>query len=162
MTTSITDIRTRVRLLLRDSAGSPVTFTDAVVDDAVRHALEDISNSIPNVTDTTITLAAAGREIALTGLAVMAITEVVWPYVTSPEQWPRNLVAGFRLIFKSAAPYLFLSSLDGSQPQAGDKVRVWYASMHTLSGLAGAGATTLPVDLEGLLVIGASGYAAIG
>jgi hypothetical protein len=161
MTSIITDFRTRVRLLLRDSAATPVTFTDAVIDDAIRHALEEISNNIPNINESTITLATAGREIALTGLVVLNVTEVWWPYVTTPEKWPPNRVAGFRLIFKNAVPYLFLSSLDGSQPQSGDKVRVWYASLHTISGLAGAAATTLPVELEELLVFGAAGFAAI-
>ena len=48
----------------------------------------------------------------------------------------------------------------GSEPQNADVVRVFYTKLHALDGLDGAGATTFRHDVETLLVVGASGFAA--
>jgi hypothetical protein len=70
-------------------------------------------------------------------------------------------VKGWHLYFDQTTPILFLDALDGGQPQAGDQVRLWYATPHTLSGLDGATSTSLPGLHEALLVSGAAGHAAM-
>jgi hypothetical protein len=159
--TTLADLHARVEIALRDTTN--LAFADATIDDAIRRALEEISYAIPQMKDTTLTLTSAGHEISLTSLSpVYAVAEVYWPYRGTPEQWPPNWVKGFRLNWNGATPTLFLNTIAQSQPLVNDKVRVIYATVHTLNGLAEASATTLPVELEELLIEGSAGFALAG
>src|SRR5690606_22001873 len=48
---------------------------------------------------------------------------------------------------------------DPACPAAGDVLRIWYSTDHSLEGLDGATATTIPAQHAGLLALGAAGFA---
>jgi hypothetical protein len=106
---------------------------------------------------TTLTLAAAGREIALAAVTgLLGVYRVWWEYTAAaPEHPPR-----WREFELWPGPILWINA--GDEPQAGDVVRIWYTKPHTLSGLAAAAATTFPAGHEALLIAGAAGVAALG
>ncbi len=134
------------------------------LDGALRLALADYSRVRPIQTETVLTLAAAGREIALSDASLAGINgvqEVWWPYSSTAEIWPPNRVAGFRVWQDGSTLVLFLSSKDGSQPQSGDKLRLWWTKPQTITGLDSATSTTLSAEGESLVILGAAGYAAI-
>lgn len=158
---SLAELRDRVEQLLVDV--SHLIWTSDLLDEALRQALDAYSAVNPLTAETVISLPGAGREIALDGVdGLRQVLEVRWPYDSSlSESWPPNRVRGFRLIWDDARPVLFLDILDGAQPQAEGELRLWYAMRHTLQDLDSADLTSLPMEHESLLVMGAAGHAAL-
>ncbi|HUV95806.1 MAG TPA: hypothetical protein VMX14_13405 [Anaerolineae bacterium] len=125
------------------------------IDEALRWAIQRYSEVNPDRTETSLTLAADGREVDTSSITdYVQIYRVWWNYNSSApayppdwrnfEQWPGNI--------------LFIK--DGDEPQSGDVVRVFYTRLHSLDGLDSASATTIPDDAESLIVTGACGYVA--
>lgn len=132
----------------------------ATIDEGLRLALHEYSQLNPCGMETIITLAGDGREIALSGVSnLLDVTEVWWPYDSTVEEvWPPNKVQGFRLWWDDAQPVLHLTSIDGSQPQQADELRLWYTIPHTIQNLDSADITTLRTVDDSLIVLGAAGH----
>lgn len=154
MSSNLSQLQARVAQLLLDPTNA--IFTTGLVQECLRSALSEYNEVNPLAKETVITLPAAGREIALNGIAgLVQVTEAWLPYDSLVEQWPPNRVRGFRLWWDDAQPVLFLDLLRGAQPQANDNLRLWYTALQTIQDLDGADATT--VADESLLVRGAAG-----
>jgi hypothetical protein len=150
---TLTTLRDRVELVLQDSGNA--TWAAGDVDEGITQALEQYSRVKPDRAVSTLTLAAAGREISLSTLTGLIRVQKVWaPYNSTTPGYPPKWV-DFRVWPGSL---LYVDSSD--EPQSAEKVRVWYTKKHTLSGLAGAGATTIPVDDESFLILGAAAFCA--
>ena len=159
---NLAEIRDRVELLLVDTANA--IYPAALIDEAIRLALDQYNLVNPLGAETVITLPGDGREIALEALSgLLYVVEVWWPYDTSTasETWPPNKVQGFRLWWDDARPVLFLDIPDGAQPRMGDELRIWYARRQTIENLDSATITSLRGDHESLIVLGAAGHAAM-
>lgn len=160
MASTLAQLEARVAQLLFDTGN--VIFTTGLIDESLRLALHEYSGAQPLATETVITLPADGREIALSSLTgLLQVTEVWWPYDSSAtiETWPPNRVQGFRLWWDDGSPVLFLTTVDESEPDQDDEVRVWYTKVHTIQNLDSADSTTLPGPHESTIVLGAAGYA---
>jgi hypothetical protein len=159
MTATLTSLRGRVAQALVDP-GYAIWTADGL-DEAIRLALRDYGEALPNLAETAISLPGAGREIALDGLeGLQEVVEVWWPFDTAAaETWPPNRVMGFQVWWDLGRPVLFLHALEGGQPQAGDELRLWYRRPHSLEGLDGASVTTVRLEHEGGIAGGAAGYA---
>jgi hypothetical protein len=156
--TNLAGLRDRVETVLMD-AGNEIWDT-GTLDEAIRQALAQYSLVRPVEAETTITLEAAGREIDLSSITgLLGVFDAWWPYDDSTEQWPPNRLRGWRLNWNGGKATLFLDLRDGRQPQAGEKVRVWYTAAHTIEDLDGATETTLPPEHASLIVTGAAGQA---
>jgi len=159
---NLAEIRDRVELLLVDTANA--IYPAALIDEAIRLALDQYNLVNPLGAETVITLPGDGREIALEALSgLLYVLEVWWPYDSSAasETWPPNKVQGFRLWWDDARPVLFLDIPDGAQPRMGDELRIWYARRQTIENLDSASITSLRGDHESLIVLGAAGHAAM-
>jgi hypothetical protein len=150
---TLTTLRDRVEQFLDDPTN--LVFDVSTLQESVQLALDEYNLARPLGVIGTITLAAAGREIALTTLTGLQRIERVWsPYKATDdepnwrkyEQWDN---AGVYSLYVT----------DGDEPASGDVVRVFYSKPHTLSGLNGAVATTFPAEDESLVVLAAAGYA---
>ena len=125
------------------------------VDEAIRWALHRYNLVEPYRAEGDVTLSADGREISLSTLTGLLEVERVWhPYDSSDPAEPPN----WREFEVWPGSLLYIPG--GSEPQNADVVRVFYTKLHTLNGLDSATATTFGDDVETLLVIGASGFAA--
>lgn len=157
MTTTLAQLETRVGQFLMDATAA--IWPTGTVEESLRLALQEYSQVNPCGMETAIVLPAPGREIALSDLdGLLDVTEVWWPYDPESEIWPPNRVRGFRLWWDDARPVLHLTTNDGSQPQAGDEVRVWYTIPHTVQDLDSADITTLRTVDDTLIVLGAAGH----
>jgi hypothetical protein len=160
--TDLTLLEAQTAALLQDTAA--VAWSTTEIDAAIRLALAEYSKIVPVETETVLTLTAAGREIILsssTFAGIYSVQEAWWPwYTTGGEVWPPNRVAGFRLRENAGVLTLFLSAIDGSQPQIGDKLRMWWTKPQTINTLDSAAATTLTTEGKALVALGAAGYAA--
>ncbi|MFN2196300.1 MAG: hypothetical protein ACK2UW_09280 [Anaerolineales bacterium] len=160
MTATLATLRDRVELALMDSGNTIWSTSD--IDEGLRQALEDYSRVLPDEAQGTVTLAADGREVSLSTLTgLLQVLDVWWPYDSTQEVWPPNKVTGWRVYYLAGVPTLYFLSYTGSQPQSGEKVRVWYTKLQTLEDLDSAAATTFRADHESLIAYGAAGKAAM-
>jgi hypothetical protein len=154
MATTLTALRDRVEQILADSSNAIWATGD--VDEAIRQALHQYSAANPQHKITTITLSADDREISTSTITdVVAIEEIWCPYNSSNPQYP-PYKRPFRFWKDSAILYVLGQYI----PQSSDVVRVFYAALHTLSGLDSATATTLPDEHATTVALGAAGHAA--
>jgi hypothetical protein len=155
---SLLQLEARISARLIDPANT--VFSLATIDEALRTALAEYSEALPQSDEGILTLPGTGREIALDSFAgLIQVLDVWWPFDPVTEVWPPNQVAGFRLWWDDARPVLMLSSKTGNQPQLNDTLRLWYTKPQTISSLDGAVVTTVMPQHESGLVTGAAGYA---
>ena len=154
-------LRGRVETKIWDETNA--VWSDDVIDEAIWEALDEYSRVLPLAAEEVLTLTAAGRTIDVSTLSgLLSVTRVYWPYDSTEEIWPPNQVKGFRLDWVAGDPYLVLTAYDGTAPQAGDEVKVWYTCKQTIEDLDLATETTVPAAHESLLVMGAAGHAVQG
>lgn len=149
-------MRARVLSLLIDT--SNVTWASGIIDEAVRLALEEYSKARPLEAIGTVTPTAATREVSVSSLTgLIDIWRVWFPYTSTNPEFPPSW-CDFSVWWSAGTPTLFLNS---HSPSGSEVARVFYAKLHTLNGLDAAGATTYPASDDGMLVIGAAGYACL-
>jgi hypothetical protein len=159
MALTLAQYKVRVLALLMDSGAAIWTVASDVSAECIRLALHEYSDVTPLAMETYIVAPAKGREIALNGIAgLRGVTDVWFPFDPDVEDWPPPHVA-FRVWWDHAQPVLFLSPDTGEQPQADDKLRIFYTKDHMVEGLDSAAVTTIPITHESLVVLGAAGYA---
>jgi len=150
---TLTTMRDRVETVLQDSGN--LIWATGDIDEAILHAFEQFSRKKPAHALTTITLAANGREVDISSITgLLRVEHVWWDYDSSAPGHPPT----YRHFQTWPGSIIYIN--DPSEPQSGDKVRVWYTTEHTLSGVGGASATTLPIDDESFLIHGAAAFAA--
>ena len=152
-TIQLAGLRRRVRSRLQDlDAG---TWSNEDIDEAIRSALEQVTGVAPHHTIGTIALSTAGREISLSSLTgLLRVEKVWWDYDSNDPSYPPN----FRQFEVWPGSILYID--DRQEPSNGDTVRIWYTVSHTIDGLDGETASTIPKDAEGTLVTGACHCAA--
>lgn len=148
----LTVLRNRTATILADLDRR--IWSDAALDEALRQVLDIYTRTNPRHADTTLTLGAGGRELDVSTIAdLLDVTDVWYPYTPDADpvrpQWE----------FWADARTIHL--LDATAA-AGDAARIFYTAPHTIAGLDGALATTLPAPTMSLVVIGAAAFAATG
>lgn len=150
---NLATLRDLVELDLDDS-GNDIWSTDDI-DRALKRALVQYSEVNPQQIVGTITLSADGREISLSTLTGLSRVVKVWyPYTSTDPEDPPSWVR-----WETWAGTLYIAS--GAEPANGDKVRVYYHKLQTIDDLSGASATTVSIEDEEVIVLGAGAYAAL-
>jgi len=125
------------------------------IDEAIRLALHRYSEVDPDRAITTVTLSEDGREVDISSITdYLQVERVWWNYDSDDPGHPPD----WRNFELWSGDILWIN--DGGEPATGDVVRIWYTRLHSLNGLDGASATSFGDDVETLVVVGASGYAA--
>jgi hypothetical protein len=161
MTATLATLRDRVELILADVTNA--IYSTDTIDEAIRLAIHEYSQAFPQELETVITVPADGREIALDDLTgLLNVMDVWYPYDSdaATETWTPNEITGFSVYWDNNQPVLFLTKADGAQPQTDEEIRIWYSVLHTLSGLDSESTTTIRIDHESMLAVGASAKAA--
>ena len=160
--TALAAIRDRIEEMLQDTGNA--IWDTAVLDEAIKQALDQYNLVNPLNMETVITLPGDGREIALSGVTgLLSVLDVWWPYDSdaAQETWPPNRVRGWRLWWDDNQAVLFIEITEGSQPQLNEELRLWYAKQQTIQDLDSAATTTLRDDHESIIIMGAAGHAAM-
>lgn len=162
MSLTLAQFEARVLALLLDT--SAAIYVTAVTTEAVRLALHEYSDAAPLAAETVLTLSGTGHEVALNGVTgLLGVVDVWWPYdsAATSETWPPNRVEGWTLWWDDAQPVLYLNADNQGQPQIADELRLWYTKLHTIQNLDSAAVTTVALEHESLLVLGAAGFACL-
>jgi hypothetical protein len=149
---TLTTLRDRVETQLQDDTNQRWATGD--IDEAIEKALEQWSRHDPQMAITDITLSADGREIDISSISgLLRVHKVWWPYDSSSPGYPPNWVQ------YEVWPGDILYIDEPDEPATGQKVRIWYTKMHTINGLNGASATTLPAEDIGYFTSGVCEFA---
>lgn len=152
---TLAQIRDRVEQRLADTGNA--IWSTGFVDEGIRQALDEYSQAIPRVANTTVTLASDGREVDISSVSGLLYVERVWsPYTSSDPEHPPNW-RKFEHWVDSQVVYF----PDGDEPQSGDVVRLFYTAEHTIQDLDSAASTTIRNIDESMIVTGAAGHAAV-
>ncbi len=159
MTASSKTLANFITALLDDlSDPDAETFTDTdQLDRAIRRALYKYSEVKPQETIGTITLEDDGREISLSTLTGLVDVQRVWVDYDADDPGYPPAWAKFQLWDDKAT--LFIHEDD--EPQSGDVIRVYYTKQHAIKDLDSATATTIPIEDEETVLLGAAAHAAL-
>lgn len=164
--TDLTNLRDLVELHLQDTTN--LVFSTDQIDAAIRLAVLDYSLAIPNIKQSIITFASDGYEVSLSSLpSFQFIVSAWWPWDSTldfTDQDPNSVLA-WDVLQDSGSSALSLITSGGAIPLTGDQLRLYYASIHTITGLAASpGAavetvTSIPLSHLSMIAQGAAGYA---
>jgi hypothetical protein len=154
MSATLTTLRDRVEQILADS-GNAIWSTDDI-DEAIRQAVHEYSKTRPLRSVGTVVLSSDGREIDISSLTgLLGVSQVWCDYDSTDPAYPPN-----RRPFEHWPDSQKVYVTGDYEPQSGDTMRVFYTAMQTLEDLDSATSTTIPLDDESLIAIGAAGFAA--
>jgi len=144
--TTLPDIRSRVRKDLHDTDSADYRWTDAQLDRHIARALSDVSLAIPRERTADIATSSGDRDLSVASLSGLLVIEAIeYPVDEFPpayigfSQWDTTVT-----LHIDTAP-------DGSD------ARLYYTASHTLDGST----STVPVQYEDVLATGASAFAAL-
>lgn len=150
----LSECHTRLQGLLGDTG---TRYSSALLDEAVRWALNAYSAAHPQIKTGVITAAGPGREQSLAALPdLLTVLEVVFPYQSDAPVLP--VQRQWYFYTRDGGNWLYLGGM--LTPAAGDQMQVAYAARHTLQGLDAAVLTSVPAEHELLFLRGAAGQAA--
>jgi hypothetical protein len=154
--TTLNELKDRILESLGDSNGT--RYDAALLDEALRLALEEYSRALPQLQETVFTVTTAGSSQEISGVKrLLTVIEVLYPF--DPNDLIEHLPADPWYAYNKDGSHWLLFGEDA--PQVGQQFCVRYAAGHTLAGLDGAESTSLPQADESLLAQGAAGHAAI-
>jgi hypothetical protein len=157
--TNLSEIQSRVSNLLMDN--THLIWPEETLDESIRQALEEYNLAAPYTTEGSFLLENAGQEIPLGSLpGFREVLSLYYPWAPGLEgDQPPNQVRGWQTWFAGGQPFAAIRSPSRLIP--GSHLRVIYLASHTLAGLDGASATTIPAEHNGLIVRGAAAFAAL-
>lgn len=153
MTATLATLRDRIELQLSDASNA--RYTTTALDEAIQQALDAYTAHLPHRAIATITLTEAGREIDISSLTYLTIEKVWWDYDdTDPDHPPH-----WRAFLVWPGDILYIN--DPEEPAAGNVIRIWYTTPHTLKDLNTATTTTFPDPHASIIAQGAAGFAVL-
>ena len=144
-----------VELDLKDSGNDE--WSEAEITAHIRRALQQYSRIDPQRAVGELSSTADTREYShatLTGLQV--ITDIWFPYDPAAPEYPPNRPA-WSTIYNDT---LRLEVADPPSGAATEKIRVFYTKPHIIENLDAGAATSLDADGEGIVILGATAFAA--
>ena len=148
--------RTRIQNSLDDTNSK---YSDAIIDEALRKTLNEYTRANPNILTVEFTVTTAGRIQTLLTSNMIAIIQLVHPYtstLTDPFAYERE---DFTLSYTNGSPTLYFTGQD--IPQVTEKIYFKYAGKQLIEDLDAAASSTIRDDHEDILIVGASGQAAM-
>lgn len=145
--TTLNQFIERIRRELGDTDPATAQWTDQALEQHLRHALEAVSQAVPRQLKTDLTAPGGTRDLDISGLGGRLGVEAV-EYSTG--SFPATYVQ-YSLWADS------LTVLTDSPPAAGETVAVYWTAGHAVDPAG----STVPQRAEYLLVLGATGYAAL-
>jgi hypothetical protein len=155
----LSTFKTRILDELGDPTGT--RFTAALVEQALRQAVNEYSLALPLLKRLAFTIATAGRNQKITSIsAYSALLNVYYPYDSSSVLNP-SLLANCSYYATFDGTQLELTINGPKVPQVGEQIYLVYTLNHTVKDLDSAAATTINPSHDLLIIQGAAGLAAV-
>ncbi len=148
-------LKTRILQILEDPQA--VRYTDSMIQEAMRQALNACNTFFPQLKSSTLTVSTPGRIQSLSTLTgFMRLHYLIYPYSITQLELP-SISLTYYIYFESGFPNLYF--LGSTLLQTGQQIKVFYFASHTIESLDAALSTTLPAQHETLFVQGVAGFA---
>jgi hypothetical protein len=132
---------------LRDEDAANYRWSDGELDRHIGRAVVELSVVLPREQKTTLTTSAGSRELSIAGLTdLLRIAAVEWPV----GNWPPTYV-------QFSVWQTTLTLLVDAAPAGVEDVAVYWERVHQVDETT----STLPVEREDVVLLGAAGYAAV-
>ena len=156
--TLLTAMEANVRNDLKDIDATNYLFTTAELDRHIQHAVNDYQRILPVVGSMVIVVASSASLGPSTPITLRQILTPPAGYLwTLRVEYPIDQDPPMYRVFREEIPDMgSLFFPVGDAPRVGDNMKIWYAQIHTLS----AGASTILIEHEELIALGAVAYAA--
>ena len=164
----LASLTTRVLNSLNDpNAGR---YAQPLTDEAFRRALVQYSRAAPLMDSQVLTVATAGRDLAIPNVTrFQSVYRVIFPYDPTEDYQPvlnrqgrvierPEIMENYYYYWKAGLPYLHISGFE--IPAVGDQIMIYYSMGHTVRNLDGGTVTTILLEHEPMLVVGAAAAAA--
>ena len=148
MTTDVNSLKTALLSLVGASL-SVDGWEDGVLAEAISQGLADANVWLPPV-ETSFSVTTPGADQDINTLAPIQVLAVGYPW-SATSTW-REAAVPWRLTGPGVVTL-------NTAATAGQSLRVRYRKAHTVSGIGGASATTLPAAAERLLLLAAASHA---
>lgn len=148
MSSDISVLRTRLRVDLAEPVAD--RWTDSDLERHIQHAVRDLNRVAPReMVDTDLTIPdPASQQIDVSGLAdLVRMVAVEYPVGGHPRRLRHFELWGSTLTL-----------MTDTMPEAGAPVTVYYTARHAVD----SSSSTLPDNLEDIVLVGAAGYALLG
>lgn len=143
---TLTDMRALVRRDLKDEDSANYRWTDNEIDRAIGRAVSDLNHYAPREMKNTIATTDGSRAIDISSLTDrLSVDRLEFPV----GEYPR--------IFQRFEVYQDTITLTGPYEGDGENCYIYWTTIHTLDGST----STIPAQLEDMVALGASAYAAI-
>jgi len=140
---NLTEMRTRVREDLRDTDAANYRWSNDEVDGAIDRVVREFSLAYPLQQQTDMATTDGSKELDISSLEkLIKVLSVEFPLDQDPSYYQR---------FALWADKLYITDKGN-----GDDARIRWGKLHTLD----AASSTIPEQLEELIVLGATGYLA--
>lgn len=153
--TLLTAMTTNARNDLKDLDATDYLWVDSELARHIQHAVNDYQKILPLLVEVTIVAVADGNGATRRQSVGSPLpTGYLW---TERVEYPIDNDPPSYLAFREELAdqgTLYLPT--GDPPASGDALKVWYASVHTLS----ASTSTIPTEHEEIIALGAMAYAA--
>lgn len=150
----LSDLISRLRTVLADPLAT--CFSDSVLEEAIRQALQEVDNRMPQVIQMDKTVTVSGRDQALDGL-IDPLYLVSIRFADDEDE----LEPGLHFTYQLSNGVLMAHFTGSRVPEVGEILKINYASRHTVGGLDGAASTSLTDGMLSALVNGAEGHACV-
>ena len=154
--TALAAFRARIQNSLDDTNSK---YSTDIIDEALRKTLNEYTRANPNILTAEFSVTTAGRIQTLITANMIAIIQLVHPYTSTladPFTYERE---DFTLSYTNGSPTLYFTGPD--IPQVTEKIYFKYAGKQLIEDLDGAASSTIRDDHEDILIVGASGQAAM-
>ena len=143
---NLTDMRAIVRRDLHDEDSGSYRWTDDEMNRHIAHAVLGFSENIAYEQKATKATTSGSRELDITTITSRVMVEAVeYPIDKFPRRYQPFSLWGDTL------------TLLGDEVPDGSDAYIYYGKLHTLD----AGSSTIPVQYDDLIAVGACGYAAV-
>ncbi len=142
----LSEMRAIVRRDLHDEDVENYRWSDDELDRHITHAVQDFSEAIPYEQKVTKATTSGSREIDISTITDRVMVQAV--------EYP---VGRFPPVYQRFALWADTVTLLGTEVPDGSDACIYYGKLHTLD----ASSSTVPAKHEGLIAVGACGYAAV-
>jgi len=149
------EFHTRIQLFLQDPDST--RFSSALLDSALRQALNHFSLAVPRIHKTELMVIVDSSEYTLNTVSGLTQVLALW-YPWCEGDLPTPPLQEWYLYWQSGVPVLRLRDRIFEE---GTALKLFYAANHTIQGLDDAESSSIPEGLQETLALGAAGKAAL-
>ena len=161
-TVTLATMKTRVEEMLKAS-GASALWGSANMDEAIRLSLEQVSRYRPKTGVSKVSpITSRENDVSALDPLLLAVTQVWYPYdSTAAVSWPPKYCEFEYFVTQAGTQKIILKYPGTLSSSPTNEARCFYTALQEINGLGSSSSTTFDQADEGLIALGAAGYACL-